>query len=315
VSCLLDKPNLEQGFTSRSFRAIGTNATVVVREPEIVDRAASILREEIHAIERVASRFRADSELERRVHGNSGVATRVSPLLFHVIDTAQRVAERTHGAVDPTVCNALEVLGYDRDFSEISEVDARPSATSIAIAGYSRVQLDSRTRSVTIPKGVRLDFGATAKALIVDRAADRINQMLGVGVLVSLGGDLAVAGEPPADGWPVAIAVDSSIAPDEADHVVAVRQGGLASSSTLIRSWSMGAEAVHHIVDPATGKSADPHWALVSCVGPTCVDANALSTAAIVWGRSAPDRLASFGQPARLVSPDGQVATVGGWPT
>lgn len=315
MSCLLDGPTAEQGLLARTFRAIGTSVTVAVWEPQALDRAASILREEIDAMDRVASRFRPDSELEQRVHRNSGQATSVSPLLYQVLRTAQRVAQQTFGAVDPTVGNALEALGYDRDFSEIGHGHARSSTTSRVVAGYDRVQLDPRTRSVTIPQGVRLDFGATAKALIADRAADRINRVLGVSVLVSLGGDIAVAGDPPADGWPVGIAVDSSIVPDEADQFVAIRRGGLASSSTSVRTWWIGGERFHHIVDPTTGQSADPHWTLVSCVGVSCVDANALSTAAIIWGPSAPDRLASFGQPARLVSRHGEVVTVGGWPT
>ena len=95
---------------------------------------------------------------------------------------------------------------------------------------------------------------------------------------------------------------------------MAIREGGLASSSGQVRSWTLDAEPVHHIVDPATGCSAPSFWNLVSVCGPTCVDANALSTAAIVWGEEATGRLEPFGQAARLVRYDGAVLTLGGWP-
>ena len=64
--------------------------------------------------------------------------------------------------------------------------------------GWREVRLDGQ--SLTMPAGVQLDLGATAKAWAADRSAARIAQQLGGGVLVSLGGDIAVAGPPPAAG-------------------------------------------------------------------------------------------------------------------
>lgn len=71
---------------------------------------------------------------------------------------------------------------------------------------------------------------------------------------------------------------------------------------------------MHHIVDPSTGDCAAPYWRLVSTSGDSCVDANAASTAAIVWGPHAPARLVALGHPTRLVRYDGQVVTLNGWP-
>jgi FAD:protein FMN transferase len=131
---------------------------------------------------------------------------------------------------------------------------------------------------------------------------------------VSVGGDAAVAGPPPPDGWPIGIAVESSARERDVDQVVAIRQGGLASSSTAVRTWKVGTEAVHHIIDPSTGYSVTAYWTLVSVTGANCVDANALSTAAVVWGDQALDDLRPFGQAVRLLRHDGQVFTLGGWP-
>ena len=164
-----------------------------------------------------------------------------------------------------------------------------------------------------VPSGVRLDLGATAEALAADRAAARIAMVTGSGVLVGLGGDVAVAGRPPVGGWPIGIAVNSS-GPLDGGPIVALFEGGLASSSTVVRAWHRGKRQLHHIVDPATGDCASRHWRLVSVASASCVDANAASTAAIVWGDNAPPRLAAMGVPARLVRYDGVVVTVAGWP-
>ena len=167
---------------------------------------------------------------------------------------------------------------------------------------------------VRIPSGVRLDLGSSAKALVADRSVARIADQLGTGVLVSIGGDVAVAGPAPERGWAVGIAVASSAAADDVDQVVAIRHGGLASSSTAVRSWHVGTQRMHHIIDPTTGYSAAPYWTLVSASGKSCVDANALSTAAIVWGSEALVSLREFDQAVRLVRDDGEIVTLGGWP-
>jgi FAD:protein FMN transferase len=299
-------------LTARSFRAIGTTATVVVVQADKATHAEAILQEELDAIDLACSRFRPDSELES-LHRQSGRAVAVSALLFEALTVAVAVAEKTRGAVDPTIGNALVALGYDRDFDEI-DPSSGPSAMLGPVVGFSHIHLNAGTREVRIPRGVRLDLGSTAKALVVDRAAAHIADRLATGVLVSVGGDVAVAGPPPAGGWAIGIAVDSSTPGEDVDQVVAIQRGGLASSSTAVRKWKLGCDTVHHIIDPSTGHCTPSYWTLVSASGASCVDANALTTAAVVWGSDAVARLRSFDQAVRLVRYDGQVVTLGGWP-
>jgi thiamine biosynthesis lipoprotein len=303
----------EATVVERSWRAIGTTATVLVPASAAADAAARILAARIDAIDRACSRFRDDSELQM-VHAHAGRTVRVSSLLFEALEVACRVAERTGGAVDPTVGNAIATLGYDRDLSDVGHRPAVPPHALGPVVGYMHVQLNGAARTVRIPRGVRLDLGSSAKALVADQAAAHIAEALGTGVLVSIGGDVSVAGPPPDEGWAVGIAVASSTAPEEADQVVAIRHGGLASSSTSVRTWMAGDRRVHHIIDPRTGDSVTPYWALVSATGRSCVDANALTTAALVWGEEALPRLAPFDQAARLVRHDGRVFWRHGWP-
>jgi thiamine biosynthesis lipoprotein len=96
--------------------------------------------------------------------------------------------------------------------------------------------------------------------------------------------------------------------------VVAIRDGGLATSSTTARRWQRGGDVLHHILDPRTGLPAEPVWRTVSVAAGTCVDANAASTAAVIRGRAALGWLARLGLPARLVDATGVVFTVAGWP-
>jgi len=295
------------------MRAIGTTALVAVTEPATVEAAATILRDELAAIDETCSRFRSDSELSA-LHRANGARVGVSALLFDAITVACDVARRTGGAVDPTVGVAMEALGYDRDYGELGTGATEPIDAPRPAPGWWRIELDRRTRTVRMPPGTHLDLGSSAKALVTDRAAVRIARAVPTGVLVSIGGDVATAGTAPPDGWAVGIAMDSSTPVGDVDQVVSIKTGAIASSSTSVRTWPRGGREMHHIVDPATGDCAAPYWRLVSASGDSCVDANAASTAAVVWGRHAPAKLVALGQPARLVRHDGQVVALNGWP-
>jgi FAD:protein FMN transferase len=303
----------ESTLTTRSFRAIGTTATVVVQDPAQADEAARALASELRTIDATCSRFRPDSELQL-LHAEAGRTVAVSTLLFEVLSVARHAAERTGGAVDPTVGNAIAALGYDADLDEVRARRTNPPEALGRVVGYQHVQLDPRRRTVRIPRGVRLDLGSTAKAWAADRAVARIARRIGAGALVSLGGDVAVAGPPPPGGWAIGVARSSSTPPAEADQVVAIGGGGLASSGTTTRTWMAGDRAVHHIIDPRSGDCVEPYWDVVSATGSSCVEANIVTTAAIVWGEQALKELPRFGQAVRLVRPDGEVIAVNGWP-
>jgi thiamine biosynthesis lipoprotein len=161
-----------------------------------------------------------------------------------------------------------------------------------------------------MPAGVNLDLGASAKAFSADRAAAAVAQTFGCGVLVALGGDIATAGPVPKAGWQVLVQDGDR----EPSSRIRLDVGALATSSTISRRWRNGTSAVHHILDPASGLPADPIWRTVSIAAPTCAEANALTTAAIVRGWNALPWLRSSGLAARLVSGYGEIVTLGGWP-
>jgi FAD:protein FMN transferase len=301
------------GLTARSFRALGTTVELVVTEDRGIEDSVRLLREELDAIDRACSRFRPDSELWSLTRAD-GHPVAVSALLFEAITVACDVAERTGGAVDPTVGRAVESLGYDRDFAAVAPTGDPLDLVPRRAPGWWRIECDPHNQTVRAPAGVLIDLGASAKALVADRAARRIAESAMGGVLVNIGGDVAVAGAAPEGGWAVGIAPDSATPTEAVHHVVAITEGGVASSSTGVRTWRRGDRRLHHIVDPRTGDAALPHWTLASAAGPSCVDANAASTAAIVWGATAPDRLEAMGVPARLVRVDGAVTRVCGWP-
>ena len=297
-----------------TFPALGTTASVVVTESHRIGDAEALLHAELDAIDAACSRFRPDSEISR-LHESAGSEVTVSPLLADALAAALRAGRLTGGLVDPTVGTAVRDLGYDRDYDAIDRDDPIAVPLPRPAPGWWRVALDQVNRTVLLPRTVRLDLGATAKAFAADRAAVRIAAQIGGGVLVNLGGDVRVAGPAPGDGWRIGIADDHRALDEEPRATVTIRSGGLATSSTTCRTWRRAGRSMHHIVDPRTGDLPEPAWRTATVAAASCVDANTASTAAIVLGWAAPGWLTAARLPARLVDQSGTAVTVAGWPT
>jgi thiamine biosynthesis lipoprotein len=297
-------------LATKTWSAIGTTAQVVVTEPGSLAGAVDVVEQELDAIDLACSRFRDDSELAR-LNRSGGRPFHASSLLVEALEAGLRAAEVTDGAVDPTVGRSMSSLGWDRDFAVLVEKD---TFELVPAGGWQAIRIDRGRSLVVVPARTEIDLGATAKALCADRAARAAAAATACGVLVNLGGDLSVAGAPPAGGWSVLVADDHRAPPAGDGQTVAISSGGLATSSTTVRRWRSGGSEHHHIVDPRTGAPVEEVWRTVSVAAATCVDANTASTAAIVRGRSALDWLEAAGLPARLVAPDGSVSYTGDWP-
>ena len=295
-----------------AFRALGTN-TVVAAPDRFLPSAVAEVGGELAAIDLACSRFREDSDLSR-VNAAGGAWTSVSTLLIEAVDVAIRAAEVTDGLVDPLLGVVMLRLGYDRDFGDLPfDGEAVMPANWIWKRSWRDVELRHDRSEIRIPPDVHLDLGSTAKALAADRAADRASSVVGAPVMVSIGGDVAVAGDPPDRGWPVGIADDHEAAP-EIGETIEIAGGGLATSSTTVRRWSRGGTRLHHIVDPRTGLPATEIWRTASVCAGSCVDANTASTMAIVLGELAPGWLARQALPSRLVRRTGEIERLAGWP-
>ncbi len=309
------------------FPALGSLAVVGATDASLLTAVRAAVEDTVAEFDLACSRFREDSELAA-VNRSAGTAVSVGPVLLEAVSAALRAAQMTEGDVDPTVGEALIALGYDRDFDEMRSGSASSRSRSagtgagtagtisiVPVAGWQVVQVDVQAGTIRVPRGVKLDLGATAKALAADRAAERAHEATGAGVLVSLGGDMGLCGKSPSEGWRVRVADDHRADPSAPGQWIALREGGLATSSTTTRSWETGVGRVHHLVDPATGRPASSVWRTVSVAAGTCLDANIASTAAIIRGEAAVGWLESLGLPSRLVTAEGTVRHLAGWPS
>jgi FAD:protein FMN transferase len=300
-----------------TWEALGSTVVVRLTDPSALPQARMEIEAELDAVDRACSRFRRDSELSL-LNAAGGRHVVVGSLLMEALEVALRAAEVTEGDVDPTVGRALELAGYDRDWRLLAPPQGGPEPPVITARvhiGWRTMDLDRRTSSVHVPRGVTLDLGATAKAWAADRAARAAARACGCGVLVGLGGDIATCGPAPADGWKIHVTDDHRSELSAPGQRISILSGGLATSSTAVRRWSHDGHTMHHVIDPRTGSPARTVWRTVSVAAADCTEANIAATAALIRGRDAPAWLAALGLHARLVSKDAAITTVGGWPS
>ncbi|HET7759480.1 MAG TPA: FAD:protein FMN transferase [Gaiellaceae bacterium] len=276
----------------RSFRAMGTDVELFLAAAPgaAADQALAAAEAEFERVEALLSRFRPESELsELNARGRTEDA---GDDLLAVLELALDARERTGGRFDPTVHDALVAAGYDRTFERVAPDGA---ATAVAARCGGRVRVSGRT--IELEPGTHLDFGGIGKGYTVDRAA-AILSVAGP-AMVDAGGDIAALGRPDALGWRVGV-----------EHLtLALENAAVATSGSDRRRWRRDGEERHHLIDPATGRSAASDLLRVSVVAETAVEAEVLAKSLFLAGER--EALVS-GVPAVLVTQNGHVAIAGG---
>ena len=275
---------------ARHFRAMGTDCQVTVYAPDALAPALLDLAvERVELLEASWSRFRPASELSR-LNAQAGTGpVAVSDDLLELVSTMKAAWTMTDGLCDPTVLASMRAIGYDADFATVvarAAVEAVDPRALRRTPGMGAVIVDEVAGTVSLPAGVGLDPGALGKGLAGDIIVDEFMEAGADGVLVSLGGDVVLAGRPGTDPyWSVSVA-DERAAGEELrtiDLEPGVDRAAIATSTTLKRRWGNG---LHHLVDPRTGDVASGDLVQATVTAPFGWEAEAGATAALLLGSS-----------------------------
>jgi thiamine biosynthesis lipoprotein len=256
------------------FRAMGSDAhVVVVGGPSgLAERA----RDRVDDLERRWSRFRPDSEVTA-LNGGAGTFVAVSPETRLLVERAVDAWRLTGGTFDPTVLGAVVRAGYGRSF-ELGPI--RAHGPSPLLAGCTDITIDGGR--VRLPAATAFDPGGIGKGLAADVVVGETMAAGAAGVCVNLGGDLRVAGEGP-DGAPWTIAVEHPWAAEPLG-LLGLNAGAVATSTPLLRAWTIGGRHVHHLIDPATGEPSESDLTLATVVAGDAWMAEALAKTVLLRG-------------------------------
>lgn len=289
-----------------AFRAMSTDVTVTVVGADL--DALDWARSRVCELEQRWSRFLPDSDIGR-LNRAQGSAVQVHADTVTAVRAACAAWLVTDGCFDPTVHDSLLRLGYDDTIEVVRERGGGSPAVSLPAPGCAGIEFDETRSVVRLPAHVRLDLGGIGKGLAADLTVTGLLERGADGALVSVGGDLRVAGTPPnGDAWVIEIEDPRTEQPLTS---VSLSSGGVATSTTLRRRWRSGQRPHHHLLAPTTGASTTNDVVGATVVADTAAWADALSKVPFVD----PDRRDCFQYASCLVMyADGTSSTVGTFP-
>jgi len=262
-------------------------------------------------VEAELSRFRPASGLSRLNAMAGARPERISPLFQTVLGAALDAADESGGIFDPTVLDSLRRAGYDRSFELFSTEDGNSCAVlekESNRADWRQVQLDTSLGIARLPAGLGLDLGGIAKGWAVDRATEMLTSW--GAALVDAGGDLRATAAPDGEPWPIAVQDPF----DEMNDlfVISLIEGAIATSSIGKRRWERQGQAMHHLIDPRSGRPSRSDLNTVTVLAPTTAEAEVAAKVALILGQHAGKRyLDERGLAGVLIGVHGRLELVG----
>ncbi len=213
----------------------------------------------VRELENRWTRFDPNSELSR-FNSRAGHMTLVSPDLSTLLWRGLAGYRLSNGLFNPFMGAQIRDIGYDRDFDDLNkdganEVSSRiHSNTDPASVGPQPLRFRRQRRLAWLAPGLEFDSGGIGKGLGAQIVVSDLLRSGAGGAMVSLGGDVAVGGSWPDEGW--RIGIDDPAGRDDQPMNVVLRDGVICTSSVLKRRWvTEDGDVSHHILDPATGRS------------------------------------------------------------
>ena len=254
--------------TYMTFTAYGEDAQAALQEAE----------ECIQQVEGLWSVTDEDSEIYQANH-SGGQPVTVSEETAQIISFALEMAQRTGGALDPTIYPVLTAWGFTTDSKQV------PSQQRITRlleqVGYDRIRLNGT--ELTVPDGMELDLGAVGKGYTADLVTEILRRHGVSSALISLGGNIqAIGSRPDGSDWRLGIR-----APWESGNlgVLTVSDAAVVTSGGYENYFDDEQGNIYwHILDPSTGYPADSGLQSVTIVGREGKMCDALSTALFVMG-------------------------------
>lgn len=267
-----EPPKAEHSFfamnTYMTFMAYGTNAETAMEDAERLVREA----------ESLWSVTEEESEIYRANH-SGGESVEISSETANLVSFALEMAEKTGGALDPTIYPVLTAWGFTTDTKQVpaqGQVDEL-----LPLVDYTQILLEGTT--LTVPEQMELDLGAVGKGYAADLVTKLLKEHGVESALLSLGGNIqAIGSRPDGSDWRIGIhdpGGDGNLGVLEISDAAVVTSGGYENYFE-----DEDGNIYWHIIDPSTGYPARSGLQAVTIIGTEGRLCDALSTVLFVMG-------------------------------
>jgi thiamine biosynthesis lipoprotein len=282
--------------TTIAGATMGTGYSVKFTDlPPALDRRVleATIERRLETVNRQMSNWRTDSEISRFNADDASTWAPVSAGTLTVIEEALRVGRLSEGAFDPTIGPLVDLWGFG---PSSTGRQVPPRATLQAVrerTGFRHVRTRREPAAVAKDRAaVEIDLSGIAKGFAVDKLAEFLDAQGVEHYLVEIGGELRARGlSPRRRAW--RIGVEKPVAGRRAvQRIVALDGAAIATSGNYRIFFERDAARYCHIIDPRSGAPVEHELASVTVIGPSTMQADALSTALMVLGPDAGQALA-----------------------
>lgn len=244
----------------------------------VANKAISAAFSEVDRLENILSSYRNNSEVAKLNH-NAGIkSVKVGNDLWIVIKKAIQINHLSKGAFDITFKPLWDLWKTNTQ----SPPSLNQINCALKLVGTEKIKLDSDNHSVFLPiKGMKIDLGGIAKGYVVDKALHVLEKLGIKNALVNAGGDLRAIGKHFDRFWTAGIRHPRKKGVNIAS--LPIHNEAIVTSGDYERYLIIQGKRYPHIIDPRTGYPVQ-NMISVTVIGPTAMEADAISTSIFVIG-------------------------------
>jgi thiamine biosynthesis lipoprotein len=257
-------------FDTLSFEAMNTSFYIAVSNYKFGNWKEAI-QGWVHYVEQEWSRFQPNNELGKINQMEIGEKISLSPPLFDVLQKAEDYRGRTNGYFSPYLLPQMQYHGYEHTFPFQASKPVTDVMPDVYQKDSSPFMFDQHNGTVTRIAAGQIDLGGIGKGYTVQAVARWLkhNEEASSGI-VDGGGDMTVWSDGEKE-WKIAVAH-----PYKTDQEIAqfrIKNGSIATSNVIYRSWKQGNEKKHHILNGQTGLPVDSRIIQATVITEHCLDA------------------------------------------
>lgn len=277
----------EDGYWVGRFSAMASPCEILIatEEEEVARNLLEIAAREAWRIEQKFSRYRDDGIVARI--NSSGSPVKVDQETAQLIDFAYQCFELSDGLFDITSGILRKAWRFDGG----SQLPSRGAVESLLpLVGLGQASWNSP--EFYLPPGMQIDFGGIGKEYAVDKVLSLLRGRMDAPMLVNFGGDIAT--NRCREHHPWVVGVENPL-DDEAQALLEIRSGGLATSGSSHRFIVNQGQRYSHVLNPLTGWPVEGPPLSITVAASNCTMAGMLATYAMLQGENAESYLEEEG--------------------
>lgn len=252
------------------FKAMNTLFDIQVIDSNVPEWKNTIFAW-IKYVEKEWSRFHEDNEMFRLNHLRVGEKMDITPPLFDVLMQAEHFRVTTSGLFSPYLLSQMLFHGYDQSFPFQKEHASKNTMPAVYDLNTAPFRFDQKTGTIERIADGMVDLGGIGKGYAVQSASQWLKEVGQARAgMVDGGGDITVWSDGRKE-WTIGVAH-----PFDSDQEIAqfrMKNGSIATSNTVYRSWQSGKEKKHHILNGQTGLPANQPIIQATVITDTCLHA------------------------------------------